>query len=154
MQHQKKDDFKEFLKLLIENKAEYLVVGGYAVAFHSRPRYTDDLDVWINKTPENLQKILKILKKFGFNDVVIDEREFMNETKVYRIGKPPVRIEILNKIDGVNFQDAAKHKATGVYEDIQNVSYISFEDLIKNKKASKRPKDKLDLDFLENYGKK
>ncbi|MCI0450740.1 MAG: nucleotidyltransferase [Chlorobi bacterium] len=142
------------MKLLTENEVEYLVVGGYAVSFHSRPRYTDDLDIWINKTTENLHKLINTLNQFGFQNISIDESDFLNKAKVYRIGNPPLRIEILNEIDGIKFDDAIKNKVTGKYEDLTGISFISLGDLIKNKKASKRKKDKHDLDYLETYRKK
>lgn len=151
---QNNDDFKEFLKLLIKNNVEYLIVGGYAVSFHSRPRYTDDLDVWINKTKNNLQKLLNALKDFGFSDLPIDEKVFLNETKIYRFGKPPLRIEVLNKVDGVSFPDAYKNRVLGSYEDLSDINYISYDDLVLNKKSTQRTKDKLDLDYLKTYKKK
>lgn len=154
MQNPRTEDFKEFLKLLTENKVEYLIVGGYAVSFYSRPRYTDDLDVWINKSISNLHKFISVLKQFGFSEISIDENEFINKPKVYRIGNSPVRIEILNEIDGVLFDDAYKEKRSGKYEDLDNVYFISLEDLIKNKKAAGRIKDKLDLEYIETYKKK
>lgn len=154
MPNPKNDDFREFLKLLIENDVEYLIVGGYAVSFYSRPRYTDDLDVWINNTMGNLQKILTVLKNFGFPEITINEDEFLQKSKVYRIGNPPIRIEILNDIDGIIFSDAIKNKFLGTYADLSDVNYISIEDLIKNKIAAGRIKDKLDLEYIETYKKK
>ncbi len=148
------DDFSEFLKLLTEHKVEYLIVGGYAVSFYSRPRYTDDLDIWINPTPENLKNILRVLSDFGFTEPFIKEDEFLNKPKVYRIGNPPLRIEILNNIDGVEFEDAVLNKTEGTYADLKKIFYISLEDLIKNKSAANRTKDKLDLEYLNTYRKK
>ncbi|MCC7158892.1 MAG: nucleotidyltransferase [Ignavibacteria bacterium] len=154
MQGLNNEDFKEFLKLLIENEVEYLVVGGYAVSFYSRPRYTDDLDLWINKTRENLQRLKKALADFGFDSKFIEEDEFLNKTKVYRMGNPPLRIEILNKIDGVKFEDAIKKKVNGKYADIESVNFISLDDLITNKSSANRTKDKLDLETLKTFRKK
>ncbi|MBE2217950.1 MAG: nucleotidyltransferase [Ignavibacteria bacterium] len=148
------EDFSEFLKLLTENNVEYMIVGGYAVSFYSRPRYTDDLDVWINPTPENLKNILKVLNEFGFSEPFIKEDEFLNKPKIYRIGNPPVRIEILNSIDGVSFDDAMKNKELGSYAGLKKVFYISLNDLITNKAASNRPKDLLDLEYLKTFRKK
>lgn len=153
MPNPKSEDFKEFLRLLIENDVEYLIVGGYAVSFHSRPRYTDDLDLWINKTQENLYKLLKALNQFGFQEIPIDEEEFLKKPKVYRIGNPPMRIEVLNEVDGIVFAEAVKNKVIGKYEDLENINFISFDDLVKNKSASNRVKDKLDLDYLKTYRK-
>ncbi|MBZ0201989.1 MAG: nucleotidyltransferase [Ignavibacteria bacterium] len=140
--------------MLIENEVEYLVVGGYAVSFYSRPRYTDDLDLWINKTRENLQRLKKALADFGFDSKFIEEDEFLNKTKVYRMGNPPLRIEILNKIDGVKFEDAIKKKVNGKYADIESVNFISLDDLITNKSSANRTKDKLDLETLKTFRKK
>lgn len=148
------DGFREFLKLLTENNVDYLIAGGYAVSFYSRPRYTDDLDLWINPTPENLKNILNVLSGFGFSDPIINEDEFLNKSKVYRIGNPPLRIKLLNKIDGVNFEEAVKNKTEGLYADLKKIFYISLEDLIKNKTAANRTRDKLDLEYLNTYRKK
>lgn len=148
------DDFREFLKLLTEHNVEYLIVGGYAVSFYSRPRYTDDLDVWINPTPENLNKILRVLNEFGFSEPFIKEEDFLNKPKVYRMGNPPLRIEILNEIDGLKFEEALRNKTEGKYADLERVFYISIDDLIKNKTAANRTKDKLDLEYLLTYRKK
>ncbi len=148
------ENFSEFLKLLTENNVEYLIVGGYAVSFYSRPRYTDDLDIWINPTAENLTKILKVLKDFGFSEPFIKEDEFLNKPKVYRIGNPPLRIEILNNIDGVEFEKAVLNKTEGSYADLKKIFYISLDDLIKNKTKANRTKDKLDLEYLVTYRKK
>jgi len=139
---------------LTEHNVEYLIVGGYAVSFYSRPRYTDDLDVWINPTPENLNKILRVLNEFGFSEPFIKEEDFLNKPKVYRMGNPPLRIEILNEIDGLKFEEALRNKTAGKYADLERVFYISIDDLIKNKTASNRTKDKLDLEYLLTYRKK
>jgi len=154
MQITASEDFKEFLKLLIENKVEYLIIGGYAVAFHSRPKFTNDLDIWVNNTKDNFNKLVKTLHDFGFSDISdVNKDEFLQKSKVYRIGVPPRRLEVLNDIDGVKFEEAYKNKIKGKYDDLEDVYYISLNDLIKNKQSTQRTKDKLDLDFLKEFGK-
>ncbi|HEY9122701.1 MAG TPA: nucleotidyltransferase, partial [Bacteroidales bacterium] len=138
--------FKEFIQLLNEKKVEYLVVGGYAVTIHGYPRYTGDLDIWINKTQENSILIIEVLKDFGFSSLNLTSDDFLKDGNVVQLGYPPLRIDILNDIDGVKFSECYTRKE---YFNIDNIKipFISTSDLILNKKASGRHKD---IDDLEN----
>lgn len=142
-------DFKEFVQLLIENKADYLIVGGYAVGFHGYPRYTGDLDIWLNQTLPNSNKILQCVNAFGFSSVGLTVEDFMKKGSVIQLGYPPLRIDILSQIDGVNFEECFKNKVEVEIDELK-VNFISYHDLIKNKKATGRHRD---LDDLENLAK-
>ena len=139
-------DFKDFLNLLNSHSVEYLVIGGYAVGYHGYPRATGDIDIWISNHASNAKKLVKVLIEFGFDVPGLSEKMFREEGKVIRMGFPPVRIEILTSISGVNFQECFSTKLTDQIDGI-TVNLISLENLKTNKKASGRFKD---LDDLEN----
>lgn len=142
-------DFKEFVRLLTENQVEYLVVGGYAVTVHGYPRYTGDLDVWINPTKTNAQNVLSCINDFGFSSYGLTENDFIKEDGMVQIGYPPIRIDIINNIDGVVFEECYKNKTIIEIENFP-VNFISLIDLIKNKKTTARPRD---IDDIENLTK-
>ena len=139
-------DFKEFVGLLIKNKAEYLVVGGYAVAIHGYPRYTGDLDVWLNPTPENAKSIVKTVNEFGFSSFNLTESDFTKAGNIIQLGYPPLRIDLLTKVDGVSFDECFINRKE-VEMDNLIVNFIGYEDLLKNKRESGRPRD---IDDIEN----
>jgi hypothetical protein len=139
-------DFKEFVTLLNEKEVEYLVVGGYAVAFYGYPRYTGDLDVWFNTHKENVVKILQVLDGFGFSSLSIKTEDLLKPGNVIQLGYPPVRIDLINDLDGVLFDPCYKNRIISDSDEI-SVSYISLGDLIINKKACGRYRD---LDDLQN----
>ncbi len=141
-------DFKEFIKLLNEHKVKYLVVGGFAVSYYARARYTKDIDIWIEVSKENAKKILKVLELFGFSDVGLRLEDFLEKDNIIQLGYEPVRIDILMSISEVEFEDAWKNKFIGKYGD-EYCYYISIDDLIKNKSSTGRPIDKEDVKFLE-----
>ena len=140
-------DFKEFLRLLISERVEYLVVGGHAVGVHGYPRATGDLDVWIAVGEENAQRIAKALRRFGFASESVDPSNFLEPDKILRMGMPPLRIEILTGASGVDFQSCHDRRITVRIDDI-DVSIIGLEDLRANKRAAGRHKDLADLDEL------
>lgn len=139
-------DFKEFLKLLQEKEVRYLLVGGYAVGYHGYVRATCDLDIWIETTPENADKVLKVLQDFGFDSSSVPLANLLKNDQIIRMGIAPVRIEIMTSIDGVNFDECFRAKIVDEIDGIQ-VNIISLNYLKINKKASGRYKD---LDDLEN----
>ncbi|MBI4025830.1 MAG: hypothetical protein HY360_12670 [Verrucomicrobia bacterium] len=142
-------DFKEFLALLNSKGAEYLVVGGYAVGYHGYPRATGDLDIWIAVSRQNAQKMVGILKEFGFDPPELKEELFTQREKIIRMGYPPLRLEILTSIDGVEFEECYRRRIEVRIQDVL-VQMISRDDLIRNKKASRRHKDLDDLEKLEH----
>jgi len=141
-------DFRELLQLLNSKKVEYLVVGGYAVALYGYPRSTGDMDIWIAISKDNARKTVETLKKFGFDAPQLKEELFLEKEKNIRMGNPPLRIEILTSIDGVEFTKCYRNKNTVTMDDI-DVNFISLEDLKKNKRASGRHQDLADLENLE-----
>lgn len=142
-------DFEEFIELLHKNEVKYLVVGGYAFAIHAYPRFTNDIAFFVLSTKPNVDKIISVLKEFGFDISSISADDLLKKDKVVQLGEPPYRIDLLTSIDGVDFGDAWKRKIQGKYGD-QVIYFISKEDLIRNKKASGRKKDLDDLNELES----
>ena len=140
-------DFKEFLKLLNKHKVEYILVGGYAVGYHGYPRATADMDIWIDINPINAKKIVKVLNEFGFDAPELTTDLFLEENKVIRMGVPPVRLEIITSISGVDFNSCYQQRNIGKIDGI-DVNIIDLDNLRKNKKASGRYKDLNDLENL------
>jgi hypothetical protein len=140
-------DFKEFFQFLNLNKVRYVVVGGYAVTFYGYPRTTGDIDIWIDATLGNAMKIIKSLNQFGMVDKSLDESFFLGKNNVFKIGVPPLRIELITSISGVKFEECYKKRKTVKIDDV-TIGFISLDDLKKNKKESGRHKDLNDLENL------
>ena len=141
-------DFKEFIELLIKNKADYLIVGGYAVGIHGHPRYTGDLDIWLNSTQENAALILKSVNEFGFSSFRLSLEDFTKPGNVIQLGYPPLRIDLLTEIDGVTFKECFENRKEVTIDNLK-VNFIGYQDLLKNKKESGRPRDIDDIDNLK-----
>lgn len=141
-------DFKEFIESLNKNDVEYLIIGGFAVAFHGHPRYTKDLDVWINSASSNVRKLLKALKDFGFGSLELKPEDFSNPDDVIQLGYPPNRIDLITEIKGVDFESCYDQKVETQIDGIK-VSFIDLENLKKNKKATGRHQDLADLENLK-----
>lgn len=141
------NDFKEWLSLLTEKKVEYLLVGGYAVALHGIPRTTGDMDIWINNSQENLEKLIHCLELFGFSELKINVEDLLKPYAIIQLGYPPVRIDIITGVDGIDFETAYRNK-TSINQDGLNISLISLDDLILNKTSSGRSIDKMDVKKL------
>ena len=140
------NDFLDFLELLKIHDVNYLLVGGYAVILHGYGRSTGDLDLWIDQTSENYNKLRKVY--LGFGAPIFSEEEFNNEKiDVWSIGVEPRKIEILTKVTGLNFNESLKNCNWFELEKIK-VPYIDFDDLIKNKLATGRYKDLADVEQL------
>ena len=139
----------EFLKLLNEFRIEYLLIGGYAVGYHGYPRTTADMDIWVAISPVNAAKLVEVFFRFGMRDSTITDELFQEQGKIIRMGVPPMRIEDMTEIDGVNFEECYAARITAQIDD-QPVNLISVEHLRINKKASGRHKD---LDDIENLPK-
>jgi|SRR5579872_3430536 len=144
-------DFVDFIEFLNIHQVEYMVVGAHALAFHGRPRHTGDLDIWIKPSFENAGKMVNVLRDFGFGSLGLTKEDFLKENYVTQLGYPPLRIDILNSISGVNFDDAYKGKAIGQYDDLI-IPFINIADFIANKQASGRAKDLGDIDALQKPG--
>jgi hypothetical protein len=141
-------DFKEFIQSLNDNAVRYLVVGGYAVALHGYPRYTKDMDVWVEMTQENAARIVKALDQFGFGSLHLKEADFIVPDQIVQLGYPPRRIDILTTLPGVEFS-ACYPSHTTVDVEGTSVNFIDLENLKKNKKATGRYQDLADLENLE-----
>ncbi len=141
-------DFKEFIELLNGHNVRYLVVGGYAVAFHGYPRYTKDLDVWIELSPENADNIIKALEEFGFGSLGLKSEDFLETDQIIQLGYPPNRIDILTTLKEIKFEDCYKAR---VEVDIQGlkINFIDLENLKYNKRVTGRPQDVADAENLE-----
>jgi hypothetical protein len=141
------EEFKEFLRLLNAHKVEYLLIGGYAVGIHGYPRTTADIDIWVGISPDTASRLVKVFHAFGMRDASITTDLFQQPGTIIRMGLPPMRIEVLNQIDGVDF--AAGYPDGCVMElDGIPVRVISLAHLRANKKASGRYKDLADLEQL------
>lgn len=126
-----------------------LVVGGYAVAFHGRPRFTKDLDIFVEASPENGERLLAALVDFGFGGLGLTLDDFSSPGKIVQLGVAPNRVDLLTTIDGVPFGDAWRRRIPGPFGR-ETVDYISAADLIRNKQASGRPQDLLDINELSS----
>ncbi len=141
------NDFREFLKSLNEHKVKYLLIGGYAVGYHGYPRATNDIDIWIENSEENANRIVNAVKEFGFTDTKLTPDIFKIKKNIIRMGRIPMRIEVLIDISGVEFAKCYKNKIAAEIDGIK-VDIISLTDLKINKKATGRHKDLADLDYL------
>jgi len=140
-------DFKELLELFNRHRVEYLVVGGYALAFHGAPRVTGDIDLFVRPTSENAERILAALDEFGFASLNLSKDDFTTPGMVVQLGVPPVRIDIITRVSGVSWEKADAGKVAGNYADTP-VFFIGREDFISNKRATGRVKDAADIEAL------
>lgn len=143
-------DFEDFIELLNNNDVRYLIVGAYALALYSRPRNTGDIDIFFHAEEENAIRILNTLKDFGFEEIGVKKEDLLTEGRIIQLGISPVRIDLMNRIDGVDFNEAYLNlKRINFGRTLAN--FISYEDLIKNKLSSNRKKDQADLEELQNF---
>jgi hypothetical protein len=140
-------DFKEFLKLLNENDVRYLLIGGYAVGYHGYPHATNDMDIWIALHPDNAERMVTVLREFGFNLPGLKPELFMKENAIIRMGVPPMRLEISTGISGVEFDECYASRIVDMLDGMQ-VNIIDLHHLKINKKAAGRLKDLADLENL------
>ena len=141
-------DFAEMLSALSEAGTEYLVVGGYAVIAHGYPRATGDIDIWVRPTPENAERVMLALKRFGAPLADLTEQDLVTPGLIFQIGVVPNRIDILTEIDGVTFDEAWASRITASVEG-QEIPVLGKTALLRNKKATGRTKDLLDANWLE-----
>jgi hypothetical protein len=141
-------DFKEFIQSLNDNHVLYMVVGGYAVAMHGHPRYTKDIDIWIQLSEDNAIRIVKAIEHFGFSSLELKKEDFLEPDQIVQLGYAPNRIDLITKADGVDFDECYPVHIEVEIEDVR-VNFIDLENLKKNKKASGRLQDLADLEKLE-----
>lgn len=138
-------DFEEFVRLLNKHQVDYMVVGGYALALHGKPRHTGDLDIWISISEENAERMLQVLRDFGMGALGFEKEDFLKPGYITQIGYPPLRIDILNNIDGVEFSEAVQNRQKIKLDGNLEVSFIGLQDFIKNKEAAGRSQDLSDI---------
>ncbi len=141
-------DFKEFIELLNKHKVRYLVVGGYAVAFHGYPRYTKDFDVWIDLSYENAKAVVNALDEFGFGSLGLKIDDFLEKDQVIQLGYPPNRIDILTTLREIEFEDCYNNRVTVDIDGI-DIVFIDIENLKRNKRSTGRSQDLADAEHLE-----
>ncbi|MFT5193905.1 MAG: hypothetical protein ACI9EW_000677 [Cellvibrionaceae bacterium] len=140
-------DFIEFIKLLNDNQVQYLIIGGYAVAFHGHPRYTKDLDIWINPQPENGERVAQALIDFGFESIGLSADDFSQPDVTIQLGYPPNRIDLLTTANGLTFDLCFLAKQIFKIDDVE-VAFVDLESLKENKRATGRHQDLADLEKL------
>ncbi len=140
-------DYEELLKLFNKYGVKYTVIGAYAVAFYGKPRYTKDMDILIEPSIANGEKVVAALNEFGFKSLKLSPHDFAHKGKIIQLGYEPVRVDILTSIQGCNFNEVWRKRTRGTYGKAKTF-FIGINELIKNKRRSKRKQDKLDLDIL------
>lgn len=138
----------DLLSVFADEEVSYLVIGGYAVSFYDRPRYTKDLDLWVDRRPENLARVYRALVRFGAPAHVLRDLENLGPDEVLWMGNPPVRVDILQSVDGVEFDEVIRRRQVVDWHGV-SVCLISREDLILSKRAAGRPQDLVDVANLE-----
>ncbi len=139
--------FREFLEFLEKRDVKYLLVGGYAVGIHGFPRYTGDLDVFIAIGMDNAEKMVNVFVDFGFGDLGLKRESFLQPEKIIEVGREPMKIQVLTGIDGVTF-DQCYASRTHFQEGALRIPVIGYDELIQNKLATPRGKDKIDVEEL------
>lgn len=137
-------DYEELFGLFNKHKVRYCIIGSYAVAFYARPRYTKDIDILIESSADNSERIIRALAEFGFGALGLSAADFRKKGNIIQLGFEPVRVDILTSIKGCTFARAWKHKETAKYGQ-EKVYFIGLDDLIRLKKMSDRPQDRADL---------
>jgi len=140
-------DFRELLKIFEKYKIRYLIVGGYAVMKYSEPRFTKDLDVFIATDQDNANGVYSALREFGAPLENLTPNDFAHKGYFYQMGRPPLRVDIMMSIPGIEFEDAWENRETVRLDDLR-ILFISRSDLIQAKEASGRPQDKVDVEKL------
>lgn len=140
-------DFEELLRLFNKNKVKYCIVGAYAVAFYAEPRYTKDMDIFVEPNKDNARRIIKSLAEFGFKSLTLEEKDLIQKGKIIQLGYEPVRIDLITSIEGCDFKEVWKNRTIGSYGK-QKVLFIGLNELIKNKKKSGRKQDSVDISIL------
>jgi hypothetical protein len=140
-------DFVDLLRAFSGADVRFLVVGAYALAHHGRPRATGDLDIWVEATPANANRVMRALESFGAPMQEVDEHDFMQPGTVFQMGVAPVRIDILTDLTGLRFADAWTTRVRGAFGDL-DVDFIGRDAFIANKRAIGRAKDLSDIEGL------
>lgn len=140
-------DFKDLLRIFEETGVRYLVIGGYAVAEHVEPRYTKDLDIWVDNTHDNASLVVAALREFGAPLIDVTADDFEIPTTVYQMGLPPSRIDLLAGLETMSFSQCWERRKVVKMGEL-TINYISGEDLLTNKERVGRPQDLVDAESL------
>ena len=144
-------DLREFVECLNSNKVEYLIVGALAVSWYGFPRYSADIDFFIRADVENAERLLAALQDFGFGGLPLSIEDFTTSNRVVQLGQEPNRIDLMTSISGVTFDEAWATRVPGSVDSLP-VQYIGRDALLRNKAASGRPKDRIDIEALLDLG--
>jgi len=145
-------DILDFVALCNKHEVRYLVIGGYAVSIHGHPRSTKDIDVCIEMSELNASKMISVINEFGFGSLKLNKEDFLKKDLVTQLGFPPLRIDILNDLDGVNFQEAWNNKKIVTFEHVP-VNFIGYDELLIVKQKSGRSQDIADIELLKKRNK-
>ena len=140
--------FSELMRIFNAHGVKYLVVGGYAVMLYSEPRFTKDLDLWVGDDRDNASRVFRALAEFGAPLTGVDPADFAKPDLIYQLGVPPLRIDVLTSISGVDFEAAWVRRREAAYGDV-TARFIALEDLLRNKRAVARASDLADCERLE-----
>lgn len=140
-------DFQDILRAFNAHKVKYLVVGGFAFGVHLEPRSTKGIDLWIRTDPENARAVFQARAEFGAPIAGMTPDDFMDGT-IFQMGQTPDRIDILQRVSGLDFDSAWEHRLEGFIDPETPALVISRDDLIRNKLASRREQDLLDVKML------
>ena len=141
-------DFEELLASFRRHSVKSLIIGAHAVALHAKPRYTKDLDLFVEPTAENAARVIKALEDFGFDGLGLTASDFATPGQVVQLGIAPNRIDIATRIDGISFDEAWRSRVEATYGS-EAAWYIGLDALLKNKRAAGRPQDLADVAALE-----
>jgi hypothetical protein len=142
------EDYKDILRALCDESAEFILVGAYAMAAHGYPRATMDIDIWVKPSPDNANAVLRALQRFGAPLHNLTKKDLQQKGTVFQIGVAPRRIDIITEASGLIFEKAYQASMCLILEGIE-VRLLSIDDLLRNKKASGRMKDLADVEALE-----
>ena len=143
------EDLKELIRLFQSHGVEFLVVGAHALALYSRPRFTEDLDLFVNRTKDNTRRMRDALDEFGIHMSDASAAKFADdERSMIVLGKKPTQLDLLNFLDGLTFDEAWKRRVPGDLDDVK-VDYLSLQDYVITKRASGRPRDLYDIESLK-----
>lgn len=141
-------DFRDLFSELSAVEARYLVVGAHAVIYHATPRYTKDLDIWIEPNPDNAQRVYTALTRFGAPMESLEVEDLATSGTIFQIGIEPNRIDVITELKGLSFEDAWRRRILSTYGDVP-VALLGLDDLLVNKRAVGRPQDLMDVESLE-----
>ena len=145
-------DILDFVALCNKHEVRYLVIGGYAVSIHGHPRSTKDIDVCIEMSELNASKMISVINEFGFGSLKLNKEDFLKKDLVTQLGFPPLRIDILSDLDGVNFEEAWNNKKIVTFEHVP-VNFIGYNELLIVKQKSGRSQDIADIELLKKRNK-